>query len=326
MTIYKFTRLTLPPTLEKQRDVLDAYRTLVTEDDEIAWQRRVEIAALRRDLENIRRLFDAATRQLRELRAEMLQEPQARKYNPDQPRVPAGSPHGGEWTSEGGNGPSSSVPEGGDMATAADRRPARGTQYAQEETQTRTDASNSGGPISSLAIPDDSPKRPVPVVDNDRNPILDDRGNQLVGPADLPPETYVREGSASHIAEYISLYQQAVQNELNEPSESNEQAMAGLAAKIALEVGQFRQGGSLDAERVQGQYVRDYHDYANLAIGLYLAAAGVKLEDALAIANDYAGVASEFHEPMDDVYTHLPRRDVRSIEMGYELYQSGRFH
>jgi len=80
---------------------------------------------------------------------------------------------------------------------------------------------------------------------------------------------------------------------LNEPSESNEQALAGLAAKIARELGQFRHGGSLDAERVQGQYVRDYHDYANLAIGLYLAAAGVKLEDALAIANDYAGVASD---------------------------------
>jgi hypothetical protein len=57
-----------------------------------------------------------------------------------------------------------------------------------------------------------------------------------------------------------------------------------------------------------------------------LAAAGVKLEDALAIANAYAGVASEFHEPMDDVYTNLPRRDVRSIEVGYELYQSGRIN
>ncbi len=128
------------------------------------------------------------------------------------------------------------------------------------------------------------------------------------------------------MAEYIFLYNQAVQNELNEPSEPNEQALAGLAAKIAVELGQFRQGGSLDAERVDGQYVRDYRDYANLAIGLYLAAAGVKIEDALTFANAYAGAASEFHEPMDDVYTNLPRRDVRSIRMGYELYQSGRIH
>jgi uncharacterized protein YydD (DUF2326 family) len=79
MTIYKFTRLTLPPTLEKQREVLEAYRTLVTEDDEIAWQRRVEIAALRRDLEDMRRFVDAMLRQLGELRAEILQETQARK-------------------------------------------------------------------------------------------------------------------------------------------------------------------------------------------------------------------------------------------------------
>jgi hypothetical protein len=102
MIIYKFTRLTLPPTLEKQREVLEAYRTLVTEDDEIAWQRRVEIAALRRDLEDMRRFVDAMLRQLGELRAEILQETQARKYNPDQPRVPAGSPQGGEWTSGAG--------------------------------------------------------------------------------------------------------------------------------------------------------------------------------------------------------------------------------
>src|SRR4029077_14688051 len=110
----------------------------------------------------------------------------------------------------------------------------------------------------------------------------------------------------------------------DEPSEQNELALAGLAAKISQELAQFKHGGSLDAERLQGQYVRDYHDYANIAIGLYLAAAGVRIEDSLRIANDYAEVMSEFHEPMDDVYTHLSRRDVRDMKMGYELYQSGR--
>ncbi len=318
MTIYKFTRLTAPPTLEKQREMLEAFRTLASQDDELIQQRRAEIAAIRRELEDIRRFIDAFRRQAtEEVRTEILKELKARKYSPDQPRVPAGSPHGGEWTSGG----ATSAPVAGEHPSSG-----RGPQYAQAQTGRRSDASSSSSPISSSNIPDQSPKRPVRVVDGSNNPVLDDQGNQLVRPADLPPQTYVSEGSASHLAEYISLYNQAVQNELNEPSEPNEQALAGLAAKIALELGQFRQGGSLDAERVDGQYVRDYHDYANLAIGLYLAAAGVKIEDALAIANAYAGVASEFHEPMDDVYTNLSRRDVRSIRMGYELYQSGRIH
>jgi hypothetical protein len=261
MTIYKFTRLTLPPTLEKQREVLDAFRTLVTEDDEIAWQRRVEIPALHRDLEDLRRSMDALRRQAtEEVRTEILKELKARKYSPSQPRVPAGSRHGGEWTSEGGTGLPNGSPA--NAVTPAPNGPQRSPQYAQADTGTRTDASHSSGPISSRDIPGDSPKHPVPVTDDRGNSILDDRGNQLVRPADLSPEGYVSEGSASHLAEYISLYNQAVQNELNEPSESNEQALAGLAAKIALELGQFRQGGSLDAERVDGQYVRDYHDYA----------------------------------------------------------------
>ena len=101
MTIYKFTRPTLPPTLEKQRDVLDAFRTLVDQDDELIQQRRAEIAAIRRELEDMRRFVDVFRLQARELRAEILKELKARKYSPDQPRVPAGSPRGGEWTSGG---------------------------------------------------------------------------------------------------------------------------------------------------------------------------------------------------------------------------------
>lgn len=104
MTIYKFTRLTLPPTLEKQREVLEAFRTLADQDDELIQQRRAEIAAICRGAEDIRRCIDAIRRQARELRAAILKELKARKYSPDQPRVPAGSPHGGEWTRDGEGG------------------------------------------------------------------------------------------------------------------------------------------------------------------------------------------------------------------------------
>ena len=120
MTIYKFTRLTVPPTLEKQRDALEAFRTLISQDDEFVRQRRDEIAALRREAEDLRRCLDAFYRQLSELRAEILQDLKAQQYSPDQPRVPAGSAHGGEWTSGGeGGSPSdlNSAPERGEATS-----------------------------------------------------------------------------------------------------------------------------------------------------------------------------------------------------------------
>jgi hypothetical protein len=41
-----------------------------------------------------------------------------RKYNPDQPRVPAGNPDGGQWTSGGGNGDTGSSGSGPSTAQA----------------------------------------------------------------------------------------------------------------------------------------------------------------------------------------------------------------
>jgi|GEM_PF-5713479 len=104
MTIYKFSRLTVPPTLEKRREALEAFRTLVGQDDELVEQRRAKIAALRRDAEDIRRCIDAIQRQARELRAEILKESNVQKYSLDQPRVPAGQPGGGQWTKDGEDG------------------------------------------------------------------------------------------------------------------------------------------------------------------------------------------------------------------------------
>ena len=80
----------MPPTLEKRLETLEAFRTLVSQDDELVRQRRAEIAALRREAEDIRRCIDAFCRQLSELRAEILKDLKAQKYSPDQPRVPAG--------------------------------------------------------------------------------------------------------------------------------------------------------------------------------------------------------------------------------------------
>jgi hypothetical protein len=137
MTIYKFTQLTVPPTLEKRLEVLAAFRSLVSQDDELVRQRRAEIAALRREAEVLRRCIDAFCRQLPELRAEIMKELKAQKYSPDQPRVPAGNPHGGEWTREGDSG--STDGSSPDVMTPEPGRQQRDHQYPQADIGTRND-------------------------------------------------------------------------------------------------------------------------------------------------------------------------------------------
>ncbi len=73
-------------------------------------------------------------------------------YDPDQPRVSAGNPDGGQWTSEGGSGPSddSSNASGDvsddDSSDSSNDAPGEGSepgpQYAALDTGTRTDASD----------------------------------------------------------------------------------------------------------------------------------------------------------------------------------------
>jgi hypothetical protein len=89
---------------------------------------------------------------------------------------------------------------------------------------------------------------------------------------------------------------------------------------------QFGQGAIWDAQRIQGQAVGEYRDYATIAIGLFAAAAGLPIQIALQIQNVYASGNSNFDpsEQMDEVYTALPKRNVRNTEIGYELYNSGR--
>ena len=59
-------------------------------------------------------------------------------YDPDEPRVPAGNPDGGQWTSEGGDGSSSDPTD--DSPSNGTSRP---VQYAALDTGTRTDAAQS---------------------------------------------------------------------------------------------------------------------------------------------------------------------------------------
>ncbi len=133
--------LNVPPTLEKKLDALGALRTLQAQDAELVRQRRAAIAALRRDFDELQR--DVAALRLRlaaDVRSDVLR---TLKYNPDQPRVPAGRPQGGQWTSEDG---SSASPDSMARPIAEEHQNSGpGPQYAAPETDTRTDATISSG-------------------------------------------------------------------------------------------------------------------------------------------------------------------------------------
>jgi hypothetical protein len=272
------------------------------------------------------------------------------------PRVAAGNPDGGQWTT--GDGGSESSSDAFDAARDGLGRPRR---YAALETGTLTDQTpatpaisptNSPGDvvaqylqdlrrrlanlvppqmrayhvIGADQIPADSPRRPVQFSDSSGRPILDDQSRPMLRPDDLPPERYAQEGAASHLAEYVYLFKQAVQDQLNEPSEENEQALAGLTAKISQELAPFVHGGSLDAERFDYNYVRDYRRYTSVATGVFMAAAGISRDDYLAIADAYASALSTFspNETRDPVYSHLAKQDVDDNLRGYDLYEAGR--
>jgi hypothetical protein len=122
----------VPQTLHVRLEIAKAIRTLAGPDeDELLRQRRAEIAAIRRDFEllaaDIRKAFEeAGTLAKAELRAAQ------RKYSPDQPRVPAGNPDGGEWTS-GSKSPS-------DPSGVARDGPEPPKRYAALITDVITDA------------------------------------------------------------------------------------------------------------------------------------------------------------------------------------------
>jgi len=90
-----------PPTLQKRLEVIEAMCTLAAQEDEQVRHRQEEIAAVRRDFDALRRDWRLLAPTLRQTcRDQALADAYAelRRYNPDQPRVPAGNPDGGQWT------------------------------------------------------------------------------------------------------------------------------------------------------------------------------------------------------------------------------------
>jgi hypothetical protein len=89
----------VPRTLHAQLEIAEAIRTLMTPDDaEPLRRRRAELAAMRGELEAMKRDLHKAGEECQALVKAELRAALAKKYNPDQPRVPAGNRDGGQWT------------------------------------------------------------------------------------------------------------------------------------------------------------------------------------------------------------------------------------
>jgi hypothetical protein len=92
----------VPNKLHARLEIADAIRKLGAADQEYwARWRREELAALRRDVERLRGDIRTIGRDFLTLFPEELRKA---GFNPDEPRVPAGEPQGGQWTKDGGSG------------------------------------------------------------------------------------------------------------------------------------------------------------------------------------------------------------------------------
>ena len=140
MIPYKWPVLTAVPPLEKRLEIVQAMQEL-SEQIEADRHRRQQA-----EIDARRRLIEQIVPTVHELwcRCHPLARSYVLKYSPDQPRVPAGSPQGGEWTSEGGSESSSESTTR--FGAADDGTSNSGTQYAALDTGTRTDATESAPP------------------------------------------------------------------------------------------------------------------------------------------------------------------------------------
>ncbi len=112
---------------------------------------------------------------------------------------------------------------------------------------------------------------PVPFVDDQSKPVLDEKGQQMLWPAGLDRHFFVKQG----------VQDRKTEDEMTQYGADNG---GGGAAAIGYETGalaNFRRGGPWDAQRIGGQYHPEYVNYATVAIGLYAAANGIARNEIL---------------------------------------------
>ena len=148
-------------------------------------------------------------------------------------------------------------------------------------------------------ISDFTSRTPVPFSDNQGNAVPNFEGDPMQRPSDVDPELFVRLG----------------------------REVAADPARAYARLFWFQHGGRYDLQRVGSDKntTEAFEDFANVAIGLYGAAANLPEHTMLSIADGYAATRSRFSRDAtrDSIYSHLRVENVYDIKKGYELYRSG---
>jgi hypothetical protein len=110
----------VPQTVQARLELAKAIRTLAAQDEEEKLLGRVDIATV-----------PSAGELAAEIVREFCRELSKAGFNPDEPRVPAGNPEGGQWTTGGGNGASNDPRILSDAAPDNTWKP--GAQYAAND-------------------------------------------------------------------------------------------------------------------------------------------------------------------------------------------------
>jgi hypothetical protein len=324
----------VPRTLHAQLEIAKAMCMLTApDDDEPLRRRRAELAAIRGELEAMKLDLHKAGEECLALVMADLRTMLAKKYNSNQPRVPAGNRDGGQWTDGSEVGGETSSDHSDDGAGDARSSPIR---YAQAGANTATDDTSGGSNVAVTTLEDtqhdlsnlyhasvtaahsllgsafryffDSHYFDIKIIaadeiptGNPRQPVpfVDSNGDPVVvdGNPLLRPTSLPPEMYAQAglaVRSWANTLVGLKQEAMpDDPDVANAQSIA-LAEVASKILLPLAPGGPLDAERFDWTYVRDYRHYQNIMIGVYGAAAGMSGEDVLSLVDLYAAIVSHF--------------------------------
>lgn len=214
------------------------------------------------------------------------------RYDPEQPRHPAGTSEGGRW--------SGSTSASNDDSGFAERD----AVGESNRVDSRVDDDEQRFMRRQLA-----PPRPEIVAkshklkDETGSVVKNIYGNEILIPKNYPIEDVER--SIRNIKMDIN---------------SSDMAYFGLV-EFAMGLLRLRTWGEWDAQRLTGAYIDEYRDFATVVIGYYGGSIGLPENSMLDLENNFAKYFSKFskHEKMDSKYKYLPTRNVYNTKIGYDL-------
>lgn len=228
--------------------------------------------------------------------AERLRHALETRYDPSQPRHPAGTSEGGRWRSSSSGKVMSSNVASETVDRESPANPALADSHADSAEQ-------------AFILRQVRPPRPE-IAENSNilnlasgESIKNIYGKEILIPIDFPHEAVERS------------IQSIKTNSMNA-----DVSYLGLA-EFTMGLCRLEIGGEWDAQRLTGHYVDEYRDYATVMIGYYGGSVGVPESLMLEVQNTYARFNSKFskYEPMDDIYRFLPRGNVYNTKIGYYL-------